>query len=577
MPHISKATEYNWKKLNSDSTKKLTKRANKTLSAKKVIASTYANSSNADELLNLVCDIKAPVADILLSLCVNVLQVHNIWHMPHVQSVMSDYIGQYNLLELDIPNSIWETNEDLLGFILQSLQTEGERNATGQYYTNRDIVRHMIGDLVLANDENFFDPCCGSGAFLLGVKTSNPELLYGSDINPVAVMVAKVNLLVKYSDRVFVPHIYCVDFLLNSATIGYEKEGYDELFSHKYKYIYTNPPWGADKKGLYHVPYITSKERSSMFLVKALSMLQPNGHVYFLVPTSLLNIAVHRDVRNFILTKNTIKHIELYKDRFDGVYTDYFSILLEPSSAEKQCYTVGDDTNIVLPIMDAHQSEIVLRNKDEYEEAILSKMDSLANDYLTHSQWALGIVTGDNKGKVLTEATSLSEEIYTGKEVAPYRLQKAKKHIVYAPDTFQQCAKDEYYRAPEKLIYRFIAKYPIVAYDNEQKLCLNSANILIPEIAGISVRCVGALLNSALYRFYYMQKFTDLKVLKSNLQKLPFPKLNEEQRLQLKSVVSELYRNNVSTADSSQLDLIIFSIFGLSKHEQEYVYSHVSQ
>ena len=575
MPHISKATEYNWKKLNSDSTKKLTKRANKTLSAKKVIASTYANSSNADELLTLVSNVHAPIADILLSLCVSVLQVHNIWHLPHVQNVMRGYLKQYNLLELDIPCSIWGTDEDLLGFILQSLQTEGERNATGQYYTNRDIVRHMIGDLVLANDENFFDPCCGSGAFLLGVKTSNPELLYGSDINPVAVMVAKVNLLVKYSDKVFVPHIYCVDFLLNSATIDYEQEGYDELFSRKYKYIYTNPPWGADKKGLYHVPCITSKERSSMFLVKALSMLQPNGHVYFLVPTSLLNIAVHQDVRNFILTKNTIKHIELYKDRFDGVYTDYFSILLKPASVEKQTYTVGENTKIVLPITDANQSEIAIKNKDEFEESILSKMDGMANDYLTHSQWALGIVTGDNKGKLLVEPTASSEEIYTGKEVAPYRLQEAKKYIVYAPETFQQCAKEEYYRAPEKLIYRFIAKYPIVAYDNEQKLCLNSANILIPEIAGISVRCVGALLNSALYRFYYMQKFSDLKVLKSNLQKLPFPKLSEEQRLQLKSAVSDLYKKEASTVSPSQLDMIIFSIFGLSRKEQEYVYAHI--
>ncbi len=34
MTRISKATEYNWKKLNCDSTEKLTKRANKTQSKK---------------------------------------------------------------------------------------------------------------------------------------------------------------------------------------------------------------------------------------------------------------------------------------------------------------------------------------------------------------------------------------------------------------------------------------------------------------------------------------------------------------------------------------------------------------
>ena len=51
MPRISKATEYNWKKLNSDSQQKLTKRANKTQSKKKVIATNYLDSIHAKHLL----------------------------------------------------------------------------------------------------------------------------------------------------------------------------------------------------------------------------------------------------------------------------------------------------------------------------------------------------------------------------------------------------------------------------------------------------------------------------------------------------------------------------------------------
>ena len=51
MPRISKATEYNWKKLKSDSKGKLTKRANKTQSKKRIIATSYLDDLKANMLL----------------------------------------------------------------------------------------------------------------------------------------------------------------------------------------------------------------------------------------------------------------------------------------------------------------------------------------------------------------------------------------------------------------------------------------------------------------------------------------------------------------------------------------------
>lgn len=54
MPRISKATEYNWKKLNSDSSEKLTKRANKTQSKKRVVANSYLDFAPANLLLSKI-------------------------------------------------------------------------------------------------------------------------------------------------------------------------------------------------------------------------------------------------------------------------------------------------------------------------------------------------------------------------------------------------------------------------------------------------------------------------------------------------------------------------------------------
>ena len=200
-------------------------------------------------------------------------------------------------------------------------------------------------------------------------------------------------------------------------------------------------------------------------------------------------------------------------------------------------------------------------------------MESSRHDDLTHSQWALGIVTGDNKNKVKKDVEPGLEPVYTGKQVRPFSLKEESSYILFAPETFQQCAKTEYFRAPEKLIYRFIAKYPIVAYDDKQCLCLNSANILIPELDGIAIKSVAALLNSTLYHYYYTMKFSDIKVLKGNLQTLPFPKLTVDQDRELSDLVTTIQLSDYSEEHQRQLDKVVYSIFGITPTEQVYIYS----
>ena len=73
MPNISKATEYNWKKLNSDSTEKLPKRANKTQSKKRIIATNYLDDSKANTLLKNVLDVDSSVENIMYTLAYSAL------------------------------------------------------------------------------------------------------------------------------------------------------------------------------------------------------------------------------------------------------------------------------------------------------------------------------------------------------------------------------------------------------------------------------------------------------------------------------------------------------------------------
>ncbi len=565
---ISKATEYNWKRLNSDSKIKLTKRANKTQSKKRVVATAYLDYAPAYSLLSELASIDASVGDIIYTLCLHYLRHAGIIEKENVKKFIST-LSDYKELDIDEPNNVWCTDEDVIGFIYQSLITEGERNITGQYYTSKKIALYMVDGKILKDGETFLDPCCGSGAFLLAVKTNTPECLYGFDINPIAVMIASTNLLVKYATHDFLPNIYCIDYLENDIFSSDTRKGIPFCFNN----IYTNPPWGSDRQGKYvsSYPSIKSKERASMFIVESLRRLDKNGILYFLLPMSLLKIKSHSDIRKFVLNNSIIYRIDLFTDRFDGVLTDYFSIKISNEKVENQEYDVSSGSSTIrISLSEEHKKagNIIVEKLSKLDMSIISKMESLRNDDLRHSKWALGIVTGDNKGKVKREKCEGMESVYAGKNVEPFLLKEDASYITFAPKSFQQCAKEEFFRAPEKLIYRFIAKYPIVAYDDRQCLCLNSANILIPELDSISIKSTAALLNSTLYRYYYYTKFSDIKVLKGNLQELPFPKLTEVQDKELGELVSFIKETEYSVEYQRKLDEKVYSIFGITPNEQ---------
>lgn len=568
---ISKATEYNWKKLNSDHEEKLTKRANKTKSTKRITATNYLDDSKANALLDTVLTVESSIDNIMYTLICSALSSKGLLQKRHVQNFLLRYKHLENL-SFSIPQNIWETENDVLGFIYQSLITEGERNITGQYYTCKSVVDYMLDNKTLSDTETFLDPCCGSGAFLMAVNTNNPSNLYGFDINPTAVMIASANLLLKYYDKVFKPNIYCLDFLSKDLFVSDNRDGLPFNFDN----IYTNPPWGSDKEGLYvhNYPSIKSKERASMVIFESLSRLKITGTLCVLLPTSLLKIKTHNDIRKYILTNTTIQQIDLYKNRFDGVFTDYFSIKINPQKTATQSYVVtndSDSTSILLSEEDRIAGNIVIEMLDNIDNSIIKKMNSACHDKLSHSLWALGIVTGNNKNKVKKEIADGLEPVYVGKQVDPFNLQDESSYILFDPNNFQQCAKEEFFRAPEKLIYRFIAKYPIVAYDDKQCLCLNSANILIPKLDSISVKSAAALLNSTLYHYYYSLKFADIKVLKGNLQELPFPKLTKRQNDELSALVTDIQSDSYSIDYQQKLDNKVYSIFGITQKEQEQI------
>ena len=555
---ISKATQRNWDKLKNDGTERLKHRANKSRSQKIVTPEGYVMAGSLPRFVEELRDTTYPIDDLIYTLCALYIE-HNRVSEANKSRFFEEYT-QYQRLSVSVPRQILKNRQDdWIGFVYQSLTTEGRRILKGLYYTKPVIVNEMLSDIRVLSGERFLDPCCGSGIFLLKVEHAELEQLYGIDNDPLAVMIAKANLMVKYSEATVYPQIYQMDFLLHAASA---------LGDMKFDYIVTNPPWGTEKGKLHTSEVIQSKEKASLFFTEAFKFLNKNGIQHFLLPSSLMKIKVHGDFRRFVTHETRMETLKCYRERFKGVFTDFLSLKVSRKPIfGSQNYVVYGANNEVSrkefkPLEDDFCAIPMLNDRDE---AIIGKVERLRHDDLSHSQWALGIITGNN-AKVLKDRPRKGlEPIYTGKDIGKYSLKKASRYIKYNRVDFQQCAKDEFYRAKEKLVYKFVSGHLCFTYDDKQRLFLNSANILIPEVDGMSTKTVLAFLNSALFNFLYTKRFNDLKILKGNLSTLPFPKISAEQNQQLSALVDRALGGDISAED--EINALVFSLYELDQEE----------
>ncbi|MHA1747191.1 MAG: N-6 DNA methylase, partial [Promethearchaeota archaeon] len=142
------------------------------------------------------------------------------------------YAWANNISEIreDIFNSLrdaqYET-EDIFHIIYQDMVSPSTRHALGEFYTPPEMARLMVeesykpGMIVL-------DPSCGSGTFIVEIVSQLKQSqlsrdkvikaisrIYGFDVNPIAILVSKANLLLHLED-LEIPQIPVNIFLTDS-------------------------------------------------------------------------------------------------------------------------------------------------------------------------------------------------------------------------------------------------------------------------------------------------------------------------------------------------------------------------
>jgi len=229
-----------------------------------------------------------------------------------------------NEFEKSVSGKVFK-KEDLFQVIYQQIFVMITRHKIGEFYTFPNLAQKMVR-YFYKYGLKILDPSCGSGTFLVEIIktilmskkniTSKIEAIkntYGFDVNPLAVLSTKVNLMLLIRDEIesfdfqdLNSMIYLIDSLFP------EDFNYKNLFElkkhiHSFDLVIGNPPWLTykdlqDKNYQIQIrnlaekleikptsQYITHIELASIFFYNIpVQFLKKGGSIFFVITKSVL-------------------------------------------------------------------------------------------------------------------------------------------------------------------------------------------------------------------------------------------------------------------------------------------------
>ena len=590
--------------LKSSNNTKLKRRRNKKNATGEVLYKDYVHTASNQKLVAdlLELGIVEDERDLLIVLANFAVQLYYQCHKTQyfdnnvlLSFLSQEHTGEFHILIKDLIGNhtidsalidklqpaltkeiLFVKGEDSLGFVYISLQDIGQRKSSGAYYTPEKVVNELI-DRLYENDPNLkaktiCDPCCGTGNFLLslGVKGIDYSNLYGQDIDPISVFLSRINI------ALMAPEISALD-IRSRIIIG---NTYFETFTQKFDIIVGNPPWGSDFseadalqcRRVFKTAIGKSIESYDLFVEKALSMLKHKGVLAFVLPEAILSVAAHDTVRRLIIDSCSFRFISYLGNVFSGVQCP--SIILGITPDDKKtvvgCKVSTGNNTFVISKPRAFSDGMLSLNVSDEENQCLDAISNIKNaTYLKgKAKFALGIVTGNNKEYISTEKKDDNEIILKGSDIQRYSMTPSGNYIRFVPESFQQVAPVEMYRAKEKLLYRFISEVPVFTYDDRQTLSLNSCNIVIPDIDGLEMKYILAILNSSVAAYFISKKFNSVKLLRSHIEQMPIPVVPMDVQVSIIKKVDRIMNSSENISGLYEdLDSDIMELYGLAtKH-----------
>jgi SAM-dependent methyltransferase len=139
-----------------------------------------------------------------------------------------------------------DIDEDILKGVYQELIDLDTRHALGEYYTPDWLCQRVLQEFDLKEGSRVLDPACGSGSFLIAAvhrfRQLNPKItveelnasIYGIDIHPLSVQIAKTNILLALGkDVVNARTPVHINIILANTLLA--PDGVEDLFGKTFK------------------------------------------------------------------------------------------------------------------------------------------------------------------------------------------------------------------------------------------------------------------------------------------------------------------------------------------------------
>lgn len=499
--------------------------------------------------------------------------------------LLSDLIGTINLLEVDTSNieAVFAQHiqlvpcEDTLGFVYISLRDLSERKQTGAYYTPEQTVTTLLNGLRSScdvEDMTYCDPCCGTGNFLIGLANNGVKVanIYGQDIDELSVLIARINMFL-LDDTI------SIENLRSHITIG---DSLEKSYNSQFSVVLGNPPWGynySKEETMYLLNnYRTAKSKGmesyDLFIEKGLMLLKEDGYLAYVLPEAVLSVSSHTQARELVLKQTSFRFVDYLGNAFSGVQCPaiIFGLQKDSKGHTAGCKISGNEIDYVIQTNRELDASLFAFNMKDDEYACIDAISHAPDAHFLadNAKFALGIVTGNNKEYISSSKDYGYEMVLKGSDILRYSIKETSNYIRFAPESFQQVAPTELYRAKEKLLYRFISEVPVFTYDDKQTISLNSCNILIPQIEGMEIKYILAVLNSSVAAFFISKKFNSVKLLRSHIEALPIPMISVSRQREIIEIVDSILDSPTNISEKYvEIDEAIMDIYQLTSLQRE--------
>ncbi len=580
----------------------------------------------------------------------------------------NSYRYDFSIIESDVLGNIYE---QYLGNILKSTpkrakleESKTHRKEQGIYYTPSYIVdyivKNTVGEFIKTHTPEeihkvrILDPACGSGSFLIRaykelenywnrqygtqetLKFDEGESFYsmkveilknnifGVDLDPKAVEIAQLNLLLQISERK-----YRLPLLQNNIKVGnsliddpsisdkafkWENEFAEIMVNGGFDVVIGNPPYFNIKsddmlKSLPDFKVLSNGvvNSATLFLKKSIDLLREDGYLGFIIPKSFAYVDSWKPIRQIIYKNTQLITIVDVSKAFKDVLLEQVIIVIRKRKPHlsDNVSLISDFNTLTQNITKIEYAEIVKTDRISFQS---NTKETAIFDKVNKDSVLLGEVSDNFRGlgvqKLISNNENSGERILSGKEIQKFTTSNYHNYFIDI-GKIPQKNKLEDLRRPKIMVQNIVAHIKdhikiTATYDSKRVLNLDTVNNIIINDKNFSPKYILALLNSKLisyytYIFIYSRAIRTMHFDGNYSGKIPvkrIPRIEQEyfdrkvDRLleinyksrvesKLTDRVKELREEIVSLQD--EIDNKIYKLYGITEEEKKVIEESLGQ